>query len=175
MMADSGSPVPRGEREPSRLPGNSNFRIARHPTANCGLHPAERSEAPTVRPPRMKGTRCSSNGDRKRLAFLSFRLSTDAQFLQVRHKGSPLSAPEAFNHSGLHLFPLLPRFLQDSVALGGDDCGTGAGVYSRGDFYPVVPQHGIEGSIQGAPVHLQFFSNMHERLACPAADAAQNG
>lgn len=105
-------------------------------------------------------------------AVLSFRLGTGSQFLHVRHKDSPLAASEAFNYSRLYLFPLLSRLLQDSVALGSDDRSTGAGVSSRGDFHPVVPHHRIEGSIQGTPVHLQFFSNMDERLACPAADAA---
>src|SRR5215472_10881630 len=101
-------------------------------------------------------------------------LSTLAQFFQVYHEGSPLTAPEAFNHSGLHLFPLLSRFLQDSVALGRDDCSAGARVYSRVDLHPVVTHHGIEGAIQRAPVHLQFFSNMHERLALPSVNAAQD-
>src|SRR5215471_11668489 len=57
-----------------------------------------------------------------RLDTVFIALSTHAQFLQTRDKRSPLTAPETFDHSSLHLLPLLARLLEKAVALAGDHC-----------------------------------------------------
>ena len=58
-----------------------------------------------------------------RLLPSSRSFCTHSQLFNVRHKGSPLAAPEAFDHPGLHLFPLLSGFLEEHVPLACNEGG----------------------------------------------------